>query len=219
MIRKKHYVDILIVFCVFSGIVLPLTHQPAKSTTVETLLINEVMFHPTDNENTNEWIELFNPTSKPFDVAGWMIADEKETDTIQADTENGDGTTSIPPGGYALLTDKGTTIYDTSTIPDDAIRLSVDDSTLCGYGLNNKQEKIILFDIDSNLIDAIEWGEDYDDVPGTPRPIVSEGNTLARYQGTDTDDTSLDFFESNTPTPGCENIQTIQEEQPVEDSS
>jgi phosphatidylserine/phosphatidylglycerophosphate/cardiolipin synthase-like enzyme len=219
MIRKKHYVDILIVFCVFSGIVLPLTHQPAKSTTVETLLINEVMFHPTDNENTNEWIELFNPTSKPFDVAGWMIADEKETDTIQADTENGDGTTSIPPGGYALLTDKGTTIYDTSTIPDDAIRLSVDDSTLCGYGLNNKQEKIILFDIDSNLIDAIEWGEDYEDVPGSPMTVVSEGNTLARYLGTDTDDTSHDFFESTTPTPGCENTQTLQEEQPEEDSS
>ena len=218
MIRKKHYVDILVVFCVCSGLMLPLTHQSAKSTAVETLLINEVMIHPTDNENTNEWIELYNPTSESVDVAGWLIADEKETDTIQADTENGDGTTSIPPGGYALLTDKGTTVYEITTISEDAIRLSVDDSTLCGYGLNNQQEKIILLDIDSNIIDAIEWGEDYDDVPGTPAAVVSEGNTLARYQGSDTNDTSHDFFESNTPTPGCENTQTIQVEQPAENS-
>ncbi len=98
MIRKKQYVDILIVFCIVSGFVSPLTHQPAKAAPIETLLINEVMFHPLENENTNEWIELYNPTSEPLDVAGWMIADEKETDSILADTENGDGTTIIPPG-------------------------------------------------------------------------------------------------------------------------
>ena len=98
-------------------------------------------------------------------------------------------------------------------------RLSVDDSTLCGYGLNNKQEKIILFDSDGNLVDAIEWGEDYDDVPGSPFVLVSEGNTLARYQGTDVDDTSVDFFECSSPSPGSENIQTIQEEQPEETAS
>ena len=95
-------------------------------------------------------------------------------------------------------------------------RLSVDDSTLCGYGLNNKQEKIILSDSDGDLVDAIEWGEDYDDVPGSPFVLVSEGNTLARYQGTDADDTSVDFFECSSPSPGSENIQTMQEEQPEE---
>ncbi|HWR64084.1 MAG TPA: phospholipase D-like domain-containing protein [Candidatus Thermoplasmatota archaeon] len=216
MIRKKQYVDILIVFCVVSGFVLPLTHQPAKATAIETLLINEVMFHPQENENTNEWIELYNPTSEPFDVAGWMIADEKETDSILADTENGDGTTIIPPGNYAIITDKGTTIYETYTIPDNAIKLSVDDSTLCGYGLNNQQEKIILFDLDNSFIDAVEWGEDFEDVPGSPSTIVSEGNTLARYQEIDTDDSLLDFFECNSPTPGSENIHTIQEEEPTE---
>jgi phosphatidylserine/phosphatidylglycerophosphate/cardiolipin synthase-like enzyme len=219
MIQKKTYVDMLIVFCVVSGFVMPLTHQPAKVTEVETLLINEVMLHPLENENTNEWIELYNPTSEPLDVAGWMIADEKETDSILADTENGDGTTIIPPGSYAIITDKGTTIFETYTIPDNAIILSVDDSTLCGYGLNNQQEKIILFDLDSSLIDAVEWGEDFEDVPGSPFTLVSEGNTLARYQEIDTDDSSLDFFECNSPTPGHENIHMIQEEEPEEQPS
>jgi phosphatidylserine/phosphatidylglycerophosphate/cardiolipin synthase-like enzyme len=219
MIRKKYYLEIVIVFCIFSGLVLPLLHQPVKSAPSETLLINEVMFHPIENENTNEWIELYNPTSDPLDVEGWMIADEKETDAILADAENGDGTICIPSGGYALITDKGTTVYETYSIPNDAVRLSVDDSTLCGYGLNNQQEKIILFDSDGNLVDAVEWGQDYEEVPGSPFVLVSEGNTLARYKGTDTDDTSVDFFECDIPTPGGENSQTIQEEQPEESSS
>jgi phosphatidylserine/phosphatidylglycerophosphate/cardiolipin synthase-like enzyme len=219
MIRKKQYVDMLIVFCIFSGLVLPSLHQPVKSAPSEALLINEVMFHPAENENTNEWIELYNPTLEFLDIAGWMIADEKETDIIQADIENGDGTTSISPGGYALITDKGTTVYETFTIPNDAVRLSVDDSTLCGYGLNNQQEKIILLDPNGNPIDAVEWGEDYEDVPGAPFGIVAEGNTLARYQETDTDDSSLDFFECNIPTPGSENIHPAQEEQPGESPS
>ena len=213
MIRKKHYVEVSIVICILYSVVLLPINQPLRAEPSGLLLINEVMYHPAENENTNEWIELYNPTSEPLDVSGWMIADEKETDTLQADTDHGDGTTSIPPGGYAIITDKGTTIYETYTVAENAIRLSVDDSTLCGYGLNNQKEKIILIDPIGTPIDAIEWGEDYDDVPGSPLSSVAEGNSLARYQETDTDDTSLDFFECSTPTPGSENIQAIQDDQ------
>lgn len=216
MIRKKHTVDILVFFCLYAGLASPYIQQPVTSATIETLVINEVMFHPSENENTNEWIELYNPTSEPLDATGWMIADEKETDIIQTDIENGDGTTSVPPGGYAIITDKGTTVYETYTVPDDVVRLSVDDSTLCGYGLNNQKEKILLSDPNGTPIDAVEWGEDYEDVPGVPFGIVTEGNTMARYQETDTDDSSLDFFECSTPTPGRKNIQPQQEEQPEE---
>ncbi len=219
MIRKKNYVDMLIFFCICAGLVLPVINHPATSAPLETLLINEVMLHPLENENTNEWIELYNPTSEPIDVEGWMIADEKETDTLHADTENGDGTSSIPPGCYAIITDKGTTVYDIYVIPDNAVRVSVDDSTLCGYGLNNQQEKIVLMDGEGNSIDAMEWGEDYKDVPGGPFSSVSEGNSLARYHQVDTDDTLGDFFECDNPTPGNENVPMTQEEQPEEDSS
>ncbi|MBN2599664.1 MAG: lamin tail domain-containing protein [Candidatus Thermoplasmatota archaeon] len=214
MIRKKHYVEIVIIFCMFSGLVSQSTQEPGKAAPAETLLINEIMYHPKENENTNEWIELYNPTAEFLDVAGWMIADEKETDTIQADPEHGDGTTIIPPRGYAIITDKGTTIDETYDVAENAVRLSVDDSTLCGYGLNNQQEKIILLDQEGSTIDAVEWGEDYEEVPGTPFARVAKGNTIARYHETDTDDTSVDFFESASPTPGAENIQDIQEEPP-----
>ena len=143
MIRKKHYVEVSIVICILYSVVLLPINQPLRAEPSGLLLINEVMYHSAENENTNEWIELYNPTSEPLDVLGWMIADEKETDTLQADTDHGDGTTSIPPGGYALITDKGTTVYETTTVVDNVVRLSVDDSTLCGYGLNNQKEKLL----------------------------------------------------------------------------
>jgi cardiolipin synthase A/B len=194
-------------------IVLPTHIRLLIAESPPSVLINEIMVHPTENENTNEWIELYNPTSEPIDVAGWTIADEKETDTLQADSDHGDGTTTIPPEGYALITDKGTTVYETATVAENAIRLSVDDSTLCGYGLNNQKEKIILIDLESTVIDAIEWGEDYDDVPGSPALVPSKGNSLIRYQAIDNNDSSLDFSESTTPTPGSENIRPTPNDQ------
>lgn len=206
MKQKRQFVKVIASVWFLSNLICFASIEPLRAESPPSLLINEVMFRPTANENTNEWIELYNPTSDPMDVEGWMIGDEKETDLLQADIVHGDGTTLIPPGGYAIVTDKGTTLYDTCVIPDDAIRLSVDDSTLCGYGLNNNMEKILLFDPMETYIDAVEWGQDYDDVPGSPASVVAKGHSLARISDIDTDDSSVDFVECSTPTPGSQNL-------------
>jgi len=219
MKRKKHYFEALIILCISTLFLLPPTNRPLQAEPTTALLINEVMYRPIENENTNEWIELHNPTSTPIDVAGWMLADEKETDTLQADPDHGDGTTVIPPSGYAIVTDKGSTIYDTFMVADTAIRLSVDDGTLCGYGLNNQKEKIMLFDPTGVCIDAMEWGEDYDEVPGLPAKLVAKGNSLARYGEVDQDDSSLDFVECSSPTPGSQNIFDEESENVISDEN
>jgi cardiolipin synthase len=207
-VKKKYWIVCLQILLLCS--IIPINIQPLAAEPVISLLINEVMCHPAEDEATNEWIELYNPTEESIDVSGWMIADEKETDVLQADSIHGDGTTSIPPGGYALITDIGTTVYETFTVAENAIRLSVDDSTLCGYGLNNQKEKIMLMDQAETMIDAVEWGADYDEVPGSPAPVPSEGTSLIRYQAIDNDDSSLDFIECTTPTPGSENVLVTQ---------
>lgn len=212
MKTKKKFSKVALV--IFITCVFVLTYpQPLKAEQPIHLLINEVMYHPTENEATNEWVELYNPTIYPIDILGWTLADEKETDTLEADEVHGNGTTLIPPESYALITDKGTTVYETCTVAVNAVRLSVDDSTLCGYGLNNQAEKILLKNSDGFLIDAIEWGNDYEDVPGTPAQSVTKGHSLARSQEADQDDSSLDFSESSTPTPGSRNIFTTDETQ------
>jgi cardiolipin synthase len=212
MIRKKKYLRNVCAIGILL-VVLPSTHLIGSAHSSTSILINEVMYHPTENEGTNEWIELYNPSSEPIDLTGWTIADEKETDSLQADSNNGDGTTMIPPEGYAIITDFGTTVYQTFQVDEHAVRLVVDDSTLCGYGLNNQQEKLILMDTTSTIIDAMEWGASYDDVPDAPASLVVKGHTLARIQNTE--DPSVDFVESTTPTPGYANsVEEQHGEQP-----
>ncbi|MBN1860826.1 MAG: lamin tail domain-containing protein [Candidatus Thermoplasmatota archaeon] len=206
MKKKQYYFRTVLAICLITIATLPLIDQPTRAEPSSSLFINEVMYHPSENENTNEWIELYNPTSLPIDVAGWSIADEKETDSLQADTDHGGSTTSIPPGCYAIITDKGTTVYNVYNIDDNVIRLCVDDSTLCGYGLNNQKEKLLLLDATDGCIDALEWGEDYEDVPGSPALLVFKGGSLGRSTDTDFDDPSIDFLECSIPTPGSNNL-------------
>jgi len=168
------------------------------------LLINEVMYNPTFNDYYNEWIELYNPTDKPIDVNGWSITDNAEEDPIQGDDINGNGTTIIPPYGYAIITDSNTHVYDNFTIPENAVKLRVEDNNI-GNSLGNGNDKIILKNATGAIVDAIEWGSDYTDIPGSPMSGVDEGHSMARYVGVDTNNTSTDFYDENNPTPGSEN--------------
>ncbi|HEX08511.1 MAG TPA: lamin tail domain-containing protein, partial [Thermoplasmatales archaeon] len=160
---------------------------------------------PTQNDNFNEWIELYNPTNNPVDVDGWRIVDNNEEDLIEGDDVNGNGTTIIPPHSYAIITDSNTHVYDSFTIPENAVKLHVEDSSI-GNNLGNTEDKLILKNATGAIVDAIEWGSDYSDVPGSPIPNVNQGHSIARYTNIDTDNTLVDFYDEDNPTPGSENM-------------
>jgi len=96
-------------------------------------------------------------------------------------------------------------VYENFTIPGNAIKLRVDDDNI-GNGLHNSKDKLILKNATGAMIDAIEWGFDYIDVPGSPIPDVNEGHSIARYTNVDTDNTLADFYDEDNPTPGSENM-------------
>ena len=66
------------------------------------------MYDPEENDNYNEWIELYNPTNKSINVSGWSIADNYAEDFLEGDFDHGNGTMIIPPEGYAIISDQGT---------------------------------------------------------------------------------------------------------------
>jgi phosphatidylserine/phosphatidylglycerophosphate/cardiolipin synthase-like enzyme len=167
-------------------------------------MINEVMYNPEPNDNYNEWIELYNPTNHPINISDWSITDNFSEDFIEGDSDHGNGTTIIPSHGYAIITDHGTKAYENYSIANNVIRLYIDDLSI-GNGLGNSKDKIILKNKTGTIIDAIEWGEDYTDVPGAPANLVQENSSLARYDNIDTNNTNNDFFESTNPTPGSKN--------------
>ncbi len=169
----------------------------------DTLIINELMIQPTENDHYFEWIELYNPTHRSINLSGWTLFDGQEEDCIIGDTVHGNGTMVLPSESYALITDKGTKLYETYMVSDDTVKLSVDDYTLCGYGLNNKQEYLQLNN-SKTTVDWVEWGYNYPHIPGNPSRSPPKNTSLARSSRA-THDSLLSFYHSVMPTPGSQN--------------
>ncbi len=167
-------------------------------------LINEVMYDPEISDNYYEWIELFNPSNKSINLSGWTIVDNSENETIEGDFEHGNGTTIMQPKGYAIITDHGTKFYENFSISNDTIKLYVDDSSI-GNSLGNSGDKLLLKNETGEIIDAVEWIIDYEDVPGAPACSVLENHSLSRFINVDTNDSNSDFYDATISTPGAEN--------------
>jgi len=166
------------------------------------------MYNPEEDDQYNEWVELYNPTNRSINVSEWSITDNFSEDFLEGDSDHGNGSAIIPPYGYAIIADHGTSIYENYSIPNATIKLFVDDLSI-GNGLGNSNDKLILKNSTGTIVDAMEWGDDYPDVPGYPTALVDINHSLSRYQNTDTNDSSVDFYDGVLPTPGSENMIVI----------
>jgi len=93
-----------------------LTTQSAIRRTPPSVVINEIMYKPPPElgpKDKNRWVELYNPTAGAIDVGGWLLwtMDPIEVDTLSGDALYSIGSTVIPAGGYAIVTDRDTELY------------------------------------------------------------------------------------------------------------
>src|SRR3989304_7059515 len=101
-------VFLLIVFLVvglFAGSV-----SLSFSQTGSAVVINEIMYNPTQNENYNEWVEIRNISDSPIELSEWKICDQKILAGYvdHADGQvKGDNGTVFSAGKYAVVTDGG----------------------------------------------------------------------------------------------------------------
>lgn len=175
-----------------------------SATSSANLIINEVMYDPIENDNYNEWIEIFNPSNKSVNISNWTICDNYAEDTLEPDLDHGNGTTIISSKGYAIITDKGTNFYDNYNVSKKTVCLYVDDKSI-GNGLGNNGDSLILKNNENNVTDSVEWIIDDKNITGSPVNAVQEGCSLSRYIGIDNNNSTLDFYEGLIPTPGEEN--------------
>ncbi len=114
------------------------------------LVMTEVMANPKD-EDTGEFIELYNRGIDPIDAAGLLLSDGDATDVLGA-YQN--GSTMIPAGGYALIVDaEYAGQYD---IPPATVLLSTQDTTL-GSGLAVDDQIRLLEANGVEIIDSFRW--------------------------------------------------------------
>ncbi len=111
------------------------------------LLITEVMANA-DDEDTGEFIELYNAGADTIDLAGLIFSDGDQDDTLQAYDGS---TTSLSPGNYAVIVDAE---YAGEYSLDGAEVLLTSGDTTLGNALSVSNE-VYLYEPDgSHLIDA-----------------------------------------------------------------
>jgi len=132
-------------------------------------VVNEVMYNPLGSlmpgqqeDSYYEYVEFYNGTPNSIDFAGWQLTDGGTFDNIIGDPVHGSGTTIVPQGGYALITDMDTRVYDPGspyTVPAGAIRLRVDDNDLVN-GLHDDQDIVGIWDGDGLIVDTLSYTDD-----------------------------------------------------------
>lgn len=112
------------------------------------VILTEVMFDPVGSEYTDEFVEIYNSSkSDSVSLIGWRLTDGSGDDDVIG---TGKGL-FILPGQYAIILDRdyfgNSTAYDL-LIPEEALILTVDGSTLGSSGLSNSRTEAV------SLLDA-----------------------------------------------------------------
>ncbi|VVB59299.1 Lamin Tail Domain protein [uncultured archaeon] len=124
--------------------------------------INEIMYDPVQDDNYNEWIEIYNNGTDAISLENWSLCDKKimggyvnRSGAIQRNSS-----LSIPATGFGLITDggSGTEVYENFNVSENSVAFHVDASSLCNGALPNTNEKsLVLKDSGGTLIDNITY--------------------------------------------------------------
>jgi parallel beta-helix repeat protein len=124
------------------------------------VVINEIMYHPASDVETQEYIELYNTGPAAVTLTGWRLAD--------AIGYNFPAGKTIAPGAYLVIA-KSVAAFR-ARYPGSAADV-IGDYT---GQLNNGGERILLYDAAMNLVDSVE----YSDGGHWPEAADGQGSSL-----------------------------------------
>jgi hypothetical protein len=157
------------------------------------LLVNEVLYNPDGSDDGFEWVELCNPSSSSVSLDGWAL---QSAGTSWSDVYEFSSGTLAP--GETLLVGYGSTSQPGSFEPN----LQNGGSASDGIRLVDSSSEVI----DTVLYDSPNSNGLSDDTgssAGGTAPSAGSGSSIGRYPDcTDSDDSSTDFREFVSPTPG-----------------
>ena len=151
------------------------------------------MYAPTQSENYNEWIEIYNNEDYEISISNLTICNNN---ILEGFINHSDGLSyfqnidTIPPNSFAIITDgdSGTEAYDNFDITEDSISLHTDRATICG-GLAN-EDKIVILSYNEEPVDALHYYSNWG--------AKDNGKSLCKLNN---------LWEECVPTPGYQNSQ------------
>jgi hypothetical protein len=173
-----------------------------------------VLYNPTGSDDTGEWVEIYNPTHQPVELADWQLGD------AGSGGEFGSGLYKFPAGatlaahGVVVVARQATAVEEfrpdfeflTDTPQDDPLvpnMVPAGSWDGFGFALGNLGDEVLLLNPTGTPVDVLVYGKGH--FPGTiAHPGLStSGHSLERRPAShDTDDCSVDFFDQFPPTPG-----------------
>lgn len=121
---------------------------------IVSVAINEVMANPLD-EDSGEFVELYNWSDAPVDLAGWRLADAADSNDLIEDYASphdwGLAGTVLPAGGYAVVVDpeyagQYNALLQARADSGGVILLTIGKDTTIGNGLTNDGDVVLVSD-------------------------------------------------------------------------
>ncbi|WP_138432152.1 lamin tail domain-containing protein [Fodinibius saliphilus] len=138
------------------------TYYEISAADSENIYINEFNYEPASG--TTEFIELYNPTLKSFDLQNWTLSDSRENKSPISNSPF-----VIPPDSFAVIAPDNTLLKD---FPDINLVVMGDFPSL-----NNSGDDIVIHKTDGTLLDSLryqsEWGGD--EIPMERRTTAVSG--------------------------------------------
>ncbi len=154
------------------------------------VVINEIMYNP-ENERVGEFIELYNPAEKNINMSGWNLTDDgSDVETLSGFSG---GSTTIPSGEYAIITDEDTNV----SIHKEITHLTTGDMSICN-GLNNDGDTINLSN--GTYTEIVN----YNNSAGWPK--AKDGNSLQRINSSQNLSNNSTNWVGFPPSPGKQNF-------------
>ncbi len=130
----------------------------ALSNSQTEIIINEIMYNADEEQESDDWIELYNAGSSNVNLAGWILKDEDDDHEFVLPEG-----TIIEANDYLVLVkdlDEFQTIYPN-------IENIVSE---IGYGFSGNSDEVRLFDLSGMLVDSVRYDDE------DPWPVEADGN-------------------------------------------
>lgn len=165
------------------------------------VVLNEIMYNPAGNENSNEFIEIYNPGPSPVNLDGWSISDGTSSDQVIGH----DSGLIIQPEQHAVILDPNyfgsDRVYD-ALIPPDALVLTIDGPTFGARGLSNSSpETISLISSSGDTVSHYRYTPDAQDGHSLEKIDPAGGDTDGNWSISNEINGTPGFKNSITP-PG-----------------
>ncbi len=123
----------------------------------QALVINEIMYHSNDANNSEDWVEIYNPGSSSINLSGFVLKDDDDAHSFIFPAES-----SIEPESFLVVAKE--------LAKFEAVYPSVDNVIGdIGFGLSGNSDQVRLYNADGLLLDSLTYDDE------APWPVAADG--------------------------------------------